>query len=434
MRWLIAALDKRASGTVRLWSDVGEHRLHLRRGVPVAIDTPNPHELEMLRATALFALPGSVGMEITPSEDFDPRCAVDIRPLDLITRGLRAFAGQFQPLELVAPLRHGWIRLRDSAPIAQLGLLDFELKVVDALRAAPRTFDDLTEARLVHVRALCATLFILDELRFLDGDYGPPIQEEPARRMPPPPKPKQLVVSIMPTAEELQSRLTAMADETWFEILGVETTATDDDIRAALAQRLYQFHPSRLHPSHHRLATLICARLNGAARQLADPQARAEYAETLTERSVPEDLPALMAQAERQARGREFADAQTTLLTVLTHDDAHPDALTLLDWCQAESMAVPPVPAGKRTNQLNPQLRTLRRVVVDHPGHVRARYYFAQLLKRTGRIEAAMNQFRIVVAHDPRHVGAARELNLQDIRQRKLQKAGVIQRMLEWRS
>jgi hypothetical protein len=81
-------------------------------------------------------------------------------------------------------------------------------------------------------------------------------------------------VEILPhestfTTSELEERLRAMADETPAEILGLPPDADIDSIRVALGRAVLRYHPHHLAPEQRRLGALLCARLHGAARQLA---------------------------------------------------------------------------------------------------------------------------------------------------------------------
>lgn len=450
MRWLLSSLEARIDATACLASSAGEYRLHLRDGVLVGLESPAEAdrgerrwaEHAMLRATAIFALGPETRIEIGPPEELDVVRRLNVPPLELITRGLRALAGAVEPLFLVHPLGGQVLRIHPAAPIAELGLLGFEMQVVDALRRRPRTVDDLLAERVVHTRALCATLFVLHELRFFEGAQGPPVSARGAKSAAPwvgrePGRPKEAVAAVMPTTRELEACLRRMATQSCFEMLGVDVSATLEEIQGALAKQLFQFHPDRLSPAHGRIATLICARLSGAARQLSQPETRARLLEDLAVQQVadrrrPELAEELFHDAERCARARDFHEAEALLLRALEQHRGEPKMTALLAWCQAEAMEMPPCGEGQRTHRYNRQLRMLRSVVKDHPRNVRARFYFAELLKRSGRVEGAMRQFQIVVDLQPENVGAARELRLYAMRERKARRqAGMFERLLE---
>lgn len=449
VRWLISALDARIDATARLYASTGEFRLHVRHGVLVGLESPDDPggdrrwtDNALLRATAIFALGPETRIEIGPPEELEVAHRLTVPPLELITRGLRALAGGVEPLVLLHPFGSQRLAVREGAPIGELGLLAFEMQVVDALRRRPRSCDDLLGERVVHVRALSATLFVLHELRFLEGADGPPVvaramSAAPAPRREPG-RPKEAVVAVMPTANELEARLRAMASETSFEMLGVSVSASLEEIQSALAKQLFQYHPDRLPPAQNRLATLICARLTGAARQLSHPETRTRMLEELaseheTFRRGPQRPEEILREAERHARARDFREAEAILLRALEHHHGEPNMTALLAWCQAEAMEMAPCGPGQRTNRYNHQLRILRTVVKDHPRNVRARFYFAELLKRSGRVDAAMRQFQIVVDLQPQNVGAARELRLHAMRARKARQPGLFERFLKKR-
>lgn len=64
-----------------------------------------------------------------------------------------------------------------------------------------------------------------------------------------------------------------------YEVLGVATTANDDEIRRRYRFLALAFHPDRYsrNPEHHQLAEQQIKRINEAYRILADPAARAQF-------------------------------------------------------------------------------------------------------------------------------------------------------------
>ena len=429
MRWLIAALEVRTNATMKLTSADGDYRLHIRDGVLVALEVPFDDDdwaqQDLLRATSIFALADDTHVDVGLAEEFSEADRVRVPPLQLITRGLRAYAGNVEPLSLVKPLREAKLRLRADAPVGQLGLLRFELSVVDAVRHVSRTFGELAAERFVHPRGLCATLFILHELRFFEGadappvgighDTAPPSVRRDTRR------PKVAISADVPSVSQLEARLRGMAQESFFEMLGVEPSASNEDIRAALARQLYQYHPDRLPPTHRRVATLISARLSGAASNLCDPQLRARHLDELGLRCAvpavrPERLDEVLRDAEHLVAIRHHREAEALLLQALESCPGEPSLTSLLAWAQAESMGDGD---GTRTDRYNRVLRTMRAVVNAHPTHARARERFARVLMKSGRVDASVRQFRILLSIEPDNVGAARELRLHELRLRQ---------------
>jgi hypothetical protein len=394
----------------------------------VAIEAPGESEPEAMRATAAFGA-CEPRLQVGPPELFADEHRISIAPLDLITRGLRAFAGEQDPLDLVASVRGRELKIHPDAPISKLGLLGFEMKVVTALRATPQTFEELVAAHIVHPRALTATLFILQELRCLEGAAAPPV-DVTGRREPPVRRelsePKELVCAAIPTTAELELQLQQMKRQTNRERLGVATTSTPKEVKAALARRLYLYQPDRLMPSQRELATKICAEFERAAREVLGVGDGPNLAAP-----EPSSAKLLLAEAEHHIRSGRFHAAESLALRVLDEDPYHVEGTVLLAWSQAEAMGVRPCEHGQRTDIYNKQLRMLREVVRDHSKNVRARYFFAQLLRRSGRFDGAMRQFAIIVQQEPNHVGARRELRIHEMRARKRRQTGVLDRLLK---
>ena len=111
-------------------------------------------------------------------------------------------------------------------------------------------------------------------------------------------------------------------------------------------------------------------------------------------------------QAERLVRTGDFQLAERLLYRAIADDGEQPMYLVLLAWCQAEALAIRPPPPGQLTDALDAQLRMLQKALRNEPNDARARYYFAQLLKRSGRIDGAMHQLEIVLNLQPHNIGA----------------------------
>jgi tetratricopeptide (TPR) repeat protein len=572
--WLVGALDERLAGTLRLWSPGGEHRLHLRNGEPIGVESPtdiaplslmlvrqqaisaaklmeldvderdDPAALArvveptllrrtmdlrgLLRANVLFTLRPETQVELSPLFDPLPRDSlVQINPLALITRGLRGLAGRVEPLELVKPLLGRELSLHPDAQVADLELLPFEMQIAEALLQGTNTYDELTQLRCVHARALSATLFIFHTLRFLVGASKPPVRrpepeqdahegelprqrpklfsidDEPtaprddektiaralieedtvARPMPRPPlppepaaprpaepgpstepvaaaveappvsgrveparkgsprrglRPKELVAGAIPTQAELETRMREMDQETYFEVLKVLPTASAAEIRAGYAKQMFLYHPDRMPSELNALASRICARLGAAMQALGNDEVR-ERIRDEAELKNPTSPSAqqlararraakLFDEAERLVRTGKHRQAERVLERAVA-DDENPSYLALLGWCQAEAMGLPPAPVGQVNRQYDGPLRLLQKALRSDPDDARARYYFAQVLQRSGRHDAALVQFKIVTKLQPHNIGAAREVRIAEMRQRNAENsAGLFKR------
>jgi len=443
--WLIRALDRGFNGTMMLRYRGITHRLVFTDGVVTGIDSPIPlplraddDQVAKVKLNLMFGLgPDThVALDGSAPEPADP---VTVEPFPLIVRGLRAVASRTEPEELLAPLMGRALRLHPEAPIDELGLLSFERKIVAALRARTCTVAELSTQRFAHPRALSSTLSILHALRFFAGDE-PVRAPSTAQPVTPPREPssKEVVLDQVHSLASLQRRLEEMETETPYEILDAPLSATSEELKAAFAKQLFVYHPDRLRgrvsPELKRACAKICGRLDEARRQLDDEKNRQRHRElTLAGSSAKGRTEASakasdrVAEAERCMRRRDFVVAEAHLLAAISAEGDKPSHHALLAWCRAQAI---PVEEGRGIDpRYDPMLQVLRQSVRAEPGDAKARYFFAQVLLRSRRTEAAMKQFRLVLELQPQNVGAARELRLHEMRSRRKTSKGFFERV-----
>lgn len=432
---------RQTSGTVRLWSRHGEHRLLLEQGVPVGLACPAEIDFladtparDLLRASTLFALSHDTLYEL---EAGAPNVArrIHINPLALITRGLRGLASRIDPAQIEALFEDRLLGVHPRAQVAELELLKFEHAVVAALRQRQRTYDELRRERVASKRALDATLFILHALSFFD-DHVPVRWDKPEdaphiTAAPLPDKaPKQMVGGDVPTERDLEGRLCEMESETPFEILEAPVAASLSELHTAQVKQIFRYHPDRLgrHASValRQLAGRLCGKITQAFAQLEDPaelrRQRELALEGTSERVQAADANQaveLAARAEKHMRGHDFGEAAACLARALAFDDGDPSYPVLLAWCRAQSIPYDAdSPVEGIDTRYDDALQAMRVGLRTDPHFMRGRYLYAQLLKRSGRVDAAARQFRTVVRMQPQNIGAARELRLYQMRKR----------------
>jgi curved DNA-binding protein CbpA len=257
----------------------------------------------------------------------------------------------------------------------------------------------------------------------------------PASSTPTPPaeQPTELVCGGYLTAVDFQRRLESMDDQNLFEILGVDDSAGIERIEKSYQTQLFIWHPDRLAPHQielRPLATCVCARLGGAYQELRDPLRRAEH-----RREVAQELGsvrqrrnmALLAEAADLAesaqmliRHRRFEEARRKLEKAIALDGQPAMYRVLLTWVEAEAMGPPPkLRPGETSDVYHAQLDALDREIGADPHFERARYFRAQLLKRSGYLEQAHSDFRIAAKLNRRNIGAAREVRIYEMRVRR---------------
>jgi tetratricopeptide (TPR) repeat protein len=120
--------------------------------------------------------------------------------------------------------------------------------------------------------------------------------------------------------------------------------------------------------------------------------------------------------AEAFLKTNNYASAELHAKRAAQADPDEPSYTALLAWIHAQQRPVPPVEEGKTSSLYDDLIMELDAVLKKEPDYERALYYRAVLLKRSGRIQRAMKDFRRVAELAPNNIDAAREVRLYDMR------------------
>jgi len=238
--------------------------------------------------------------------------------------------------------------------------------------------------------------------------------------------------------EELRARLTGLAeqmrDQSFFEILDVDESASEQQIRASFEKRAAHLHPDHFRRSGDavaRLASEVFAQLNLAYQTLTDPRRRSEY--VLSQRKDQRD--AARRQESQQALEAEsqFQEGQRLLA-----QRAYERAL------EAFGRALQLYPDageyhahyGWALHLCHPDQPDIASEAIEHvrrgiklAGQRETSYLFmGRLCKVIGRVELAEKMFARAVQLEPGCVEALRELRLINLRRNKSK--GLIGRLL----
>jgi CheY-like chemotaxis protein/curved DNA-binding protein CbpA len=353
---------------------------------------------------------------------------IERSPANLILRGVR----ERFPLELVedyicshadcflAPAESPFYQFQevdlDPEHEELLASLDGTRRLAEFLQAAP----DLK-------RTLYAMLaFGLLELR---GGELPNSKRPPRREA----KSPETVKSA-----ELRARLTALADrlrgQSYFEILGVDDSATEEQLRAAFEKRAAHLHPDNYRRSGEAVAHLaseVFAQLNLAYQILADPRRRSEY--VLNQRKDERD-------AERRQQSEQALEAEVHFQEGqrLLAQRAYERALQVF----GRALELYPDAGeyhshyGWTLHLCHPDQPDIASEAIEHvrrgiklAGQRETSYLFmGRLCKVVGRVELAEKMFARAVQLEPGCVEALRELRLINLRRYKSK--GLIGRLL----
>jgi tetratricopeptide (TPR) repeat protein len=239
-------------------------------------------------------------------------------------------------------------------------------------------------------------------------------------------------------SEDLRARLTAQVDQmrnqNYFEILGVDDSATEEQLRAAFEKRAAHLHPDQYRRSGEAIAHLaseVFAQLNLAYQTLSDPRRCSEY--VLDQRKGERD-------AERQKQSEQALEAEVCFQEgqrLLAHR-AYERALVAF----GRALELYPDAGeyhshyGWTLHLCHPDQPDIASEAIEHvrrgiklAGQRETSYLFlGRLCKVIGRVEVAERMFARAVQLEPGCVEALRELRLINLRQHKAK--GLIGRLL----
>ncbi len=517
---LVSALEHESSGTLVIETPQGQRSaLRLERGIPVKFKTAEPQEtlgavltelgwldpadcersfeeaavlgklhgeviveygllsadvvsrglrVQMLRKLAwACTLPESSVYGLYEGQDFLSRWAgagTPLSPLHAAWRLAREMRESMAFSSLIERVTSQILRVHQQAGLEKFGFDSAERALLDALKARPQTFVDLTKLDVLPVPILERAVYVLALTRQFDlGNGLKPmgiglpmehihelLEERKARSARPvaiaskaaaaPVAPTTGVQESLPAKSEdagtkpnpelaekrriLQQLSDSQERMNSYELLGINRDATDEQVQAAFFRLAKQFHPDKLGPEladMRETSARLFSRLTEAQRTLSDQTRRANYDRQLAHKLTPEDDEQQRIQAVVQAatsfqkaevlfKKRMLAAAELEARRAHESDPEQADYLALLAWIQASKpnseLQLPQV-----LDQLNQALRM-------EPESEKTHFYRAQVLSRLGRQREALGDYRFVVSKNPHHIDALREIRIWEMRRK----------------
>ena len=223
--------------------------------------------------------------------------------------------------------------------------------------------------------------------------------------------------------QEIRQRANAIDDEDFFAVLGVGRQATPDEVKAAYFGLAKTWHPDRLPPELGLVrdeCAKVFARLGEAQQTLSDPTKRIEYIRSLEagltaneeQAKVTAVLEALeeFKFAEVCLRKNDLVHAEEHCRRALLLDDTQADYVALLAWLEAQKAQ------NQSPRAMSELLAQLGRAIAMSAKAPRPYFYRAMLLKKIGRLEDAVRDFKKTIELDPRNIDAVREVRLWNMR------------------
>lgn len=261
------------------------------------------------------------------------------------------------------------------------------------------------------------------------------------RRAPEPTKEEAVKRPSPLTRAQVEARIAGVAQLNFYEMIGVNSDASQDDIQKAYYALAKTWHPDRLPEEHKDLRSKVArvfAKLNEAYRTLSDAEQRAGYDRLvksgggtaqdrdLVARAVDSAL--LFQKAEVHFKRGQLREAEVLLREASEADPSQPEYRTLLAWVQAQRLGPPAgdTPVDKLAHYAT-QLAVFDDVLEKEPRYERALFYRAELLKRSDHLQRAIADYKAALKINPRNIDAAREVRLYEMRRQKGDKTDASQ-------
>ena len=225
-------------------------------------------------------------------------------------------------------------------------------------------------------------------------------------------------------------------------MLEVADDAPDPQIQAAYFKLAKAWHPDRLPPELAELKPIVSkifTRYNEAYATLSDPAKRLDYVKSVaqgggTSEEQEEvqrvvDAAIEFQKAEVLLKKNDLAQAEQYAKRAAQADPAQPEYRCVLAWIQAMKRGDPPVvPEGRTSSFYDDIIAIFDDILKTDAMFERCLYYRGVLLKRSGREDKAIRDFRMVVQLNPKNIDAVREVRLFQMRRDKKRKdeAGLI--------
>jgi curved DNA-binding protein CbpA len=242
---------------------------------------------------------------------------------------------------------------------------------------------------------------------------------------------------------EIEQRAATIDAQNHFERLGVALDASPDQVQSTYFGLAKAWHPDRLPDDLSDLRPQVArvfAKLNEAFQILNDAKKRADYRRIVDQgggkgeddEKIRQVVDAALSfqNAEALLKKNDLVGAEQLAQAAVRGDPEQPEYLVLYVWIQAMRRGdPPPFPEGGTTTHFDDLIRPLDGVLSKEPRFERALFYRGSLLKRAGRTEKAIRDFRVAAEINPKNIDAVREVRLYEMRKRggAAQKGGATQ-------
>ncbi len=254
----------------------------------------------------------------------------------------------------------------------------------------------------------------------IEEKSSPRIQTTDRRASPPP---DAAPPNVDARRSEIAERAATIDKENYFEMLGIKSDASIDEVKSAYISLAKTWHPDRL-PST--LADVkegcarVFARMSEAHQTLTDESKRSRYKQLMKEGGeTPEqqqeianvlDATVAFQKAEIWLRKNDFTQAEVLAHRAVELDPNQADYVALVAWLNALK------PAAQTAEATQVCIDELDRALKMNERCERGYFYRAMLYKRQHREGLAFKDFQKVAELNPKNIDAQRELRLYEMR------------------
>lgn len=357
----------------------------------------------------LFSLPEATTWTFRDDVDELAGARDELRPTietwPAIWRGLREQPPSPHARRTLAKI-DGGLHLKDLQLIRRFGLAPEEVALCERLHAQPATLAHLVATSRVLPDRTATLVYLLVLARCVVR-----VETEPMR-------PIDLGVA------GVRERAQRIEQEDPYITLGLRSGSTREAARAAYFRLARLWHPDKI-PLELNEVRAECehvfVRLGDAHRALTDLGARMTIDDVIgavndvaaNDSVAPPPPPRTTLRDADAALARGDLVAAEEIARTLTSAGADgPGARAITAWCS--------IGAGVNVDPaaLERAMGALDKVLTGDPDCVRALYFRGQVLKRSGKTDAALRDFKKAARLDPRHIDAEREIRIHEMRRR----------------
>jgi curved DNA-binding protein CbpA len=248
-------------------------------------------------------------------------------------------------------------------------------------------------------------------------------------------------VDVAARRAEVERLVQVIDKQNYFEILGVPQDVPDAKIQAAYFEAAKTWHPDRqpaeLADVKPQIARIF-ARISEAYQTLSDPAKRAEYAKSVAQGGGTADEKEKVARIVDAAMEFQKADillrkgdlvaAEALATRAVQADPGQPEYMAVLAWIHFQRRPAPPgFQEGQYSDHWDDLIRLYDSVLAKEPRYERGLYYRGMILKRSGRPDKAIADFKLAAELNPRNTDAVREVRLHQMRAGQAKPAGAPQ-------